>query len=271
MQRYIVRCDKSMEKPLDFNSNKIEGYNYIRPEYNIFNALMEEFFKYKDVLGYNSVLCIIAEEYKNISPVIEKDKCNPSSYKFNRFTRHPAIMNYMNNNKLYDNETIVEIVNEEYEYIPKEVLLIDKNNTIRHIEISNNKLLRSLFHESIQYKDLWFTNIGSLIFQMDVSYNANENSCYYYGQIPIEYLSLISKNTPHVECYTTKSQFERHVKHIYNFINDNLDEIKKDLGITISSRIVPEFKYISKKDLLQIEKEKRRAQLLAELKKLDEE
>ena len=99
--------------------------------------------------------------------------------------------------------------------IPRAVLLFDKYNKCRNVEIST-KLLCQLYQKAILKH---FVNIGQLIFCIDASYSSNNNSILNSSEhvsytVSVEFLPFVSKNIPSI-----------------SNLNEYFDNVPKDLFI----------------------------------------
>lgn len=151
--------------------------------------------------------------------------------------------------------------------IPRAILLFDKNNTCRYVEVST-KLLFTLFKNA--YENHYF-DLGNALFWIDNAYNPESNrlgGCWKGGVVPTELIPFISRNTPSLT--NIKRSLTNPPPQLVNYIEDNLPAIKKDLMIEDEQPTPINYKYISIKDLHRNEREKRRAQLMEELRQIDE-
>lgn len=139
--------------------------------------------------------------------------------------------------------------------IPRAVLLFDKYNKCRYVEIST-KLLCRLYQKAILKH---FVNIGQLIFCIDASYSSNNNSILNSSEhvpntVSVEFLPFVSKNIPSI-----------------SNLNEYFDNVPKDLFIEDTKQQERVFQYIEMNKLISEEKAKRKAQLLEELRMLEED
>ena len=251
MERYIIRSEESMSKPIELDM--------FSPELLI--LFMKEFYKFKDIIDYNSWIYIITTEYENKCIPILNGKQITYTYEIHDTIAKRYIDATTSGSSDYksSNSTIT---------IPRVVLLFDKNNQCRYVELST-KLLESLYKRASNTN---FVNIGHLIFAIDASYNSCLNQICSHSEstsykVPLELLPFISKNIPHLNNY---NRFGNNPpRHLSNFINENLSIIKEDLLIEDEKREYKHYEYIKMDKLLSAEKARRKAQLLEELRMLE--
>ena len=240
---------------------------------------MNELFKYKDEIDYNSWLYVVTSTHENkYKPYYNKKVKNNSGY-------------YTGDNCICKKYEVVDPIARRYidatttndtsnytDYsptitIPRTLLLVNKNNECKCIEVST-KLLKVIYEKRI--KDTCFFNLGHIIFFIDCSYSAKFNQICTdietnndSHKVPIDLISFISKNIPDVSNY---NQYTNYVpESLSTFINSSINKILKDLLITEKEEIHVYYKYIEMKKLISEEKAKRKAQLLEELRLLDSE
>lgn len=256
MERYIIRSEKSMSNPIELD---------IFPPF-LLTLFMKEFYKFKDVIDYNSWVYIITTEYENEYIPKLNGKHIEYTYEISNSIAKRYVdattsgsSNYKNsNNKIT---------------IPRAVLLFDKNNHCRYVEVST-KLIQLLYEQRLS--DTNFVNIGHMIFTIDATYNSSLNQICSHStsnsnehKVPLELLPFISKNIPHLCNYNKYNKYPP--RYLTDFIDKNLSNIKKDLLITDEELEYKHYEYIEINKLLSEEKARRKAQLLEELRRLESE
>lgn len=243
-------------------------------ELNIYDAdtlfmIMKELYKFKDEIGYNSWLYIITTNYEN-TPIWKTGNCNIS---FSYTVNNNIARRYWDatNDNSSDYRT-----SSKYYTVPRAVLLINEKNECRYVELST-KLINKLMKIKQKDEDGYYINLGRIIFAIDATYQSSLNQIIYWKsdnagndfKVPIDLIPFISKNIPSItnyNIYETTAPI-----HIKQFIETNLEDIKKDLLIEEPKTILPSIQYIKINTLISEEKAKRKAELLEELRKLDEE
>lgn len=271
MTRYIERCNKFTDKSttLDYELYKDE-HEVKMLHHEDYTQIISDLFEYRDVIDYNSYGCIISKCCKNIvRDVINEYNQNILTQKI-KIEYNPEVIKFFeetdesNSDIRFTYERGIHLYH-QYSYIPVAFLLFDKNNNIYRVNI-NKKLLRKMFccygPSNVPYK---FFNIGLLTFIIDYTYD-NMKEIY---KIPNHLLPFISKYTPDLSCIPTYDS--KRMQYFEEYMNTNLNKIKQDLNIIDEQIDYPQLKYVSNQDILKSKKEKRRAELLAELKALDNE
>ena len=239
-------------------------FGFLCPEmtYEETILLMRELFKYRDVIDYTSYIYIITTTHKNKLRI----KYEPSN---NNICGHGyEITNILA--KRYMDATISNddqyATSSESTIIPRAILLFDKNNTCRYVEVSM-KLLSILFKKA--YRSHYF-DLGNTLFWIDASYDSTNNKIHYpaAGVVPVELIPFISRNTPSLD--NIKRTICTPPPQLLEYIEENLSAIKQDLMIEDEPIPPINYKYISIKNLHRTEREKRRAQLMEELRQIDE-
>ena len=316
MERYIIRNEQA--RAYSINTNEFDA--------ELCMLFMKEFYKYKDILDYNSWLYIITTTYYN--------KPHMTWYNENIYLDRYEVTNTIA--RRYIDSTTEGNGSSNYTCrkstitIPRAVLLFDKNDKCRYVDVST-KLLRRLYELRVNHQfyenekhnevtessrekngvpksnpfgtlfnnktliklmkkynidiyDFNFVNIGKLIYTIDVSYDNKLNSiCNSVLAtkeetkrsyiVPIDLIPFISKNIPDLCNYNEYGRLTDAFvpEYLIKFIVENLDSIKKDLLIEDQEFQIKDIEYISIKHIINEEKEKRRAQLLEELRALDAE
>lgn len=257
LERYIIRSEVSCE----VSTRKIP----VSPDDNIYIPLMQALYDYKDVVDYDSWLYIVTSTHANTP----KQTLNPID---NAITTSYTISSV--NAKRYVDATngsmsSTYMSNQPNITIPRAVLLFDKNNTCRFIEVSD-KLKAQLMKSVV--KDSYFVNLGRMIYNIDASFSATENKLKLNGNgiipsLPIDLLPFISKNIPDVSNW---NNYDNTVpEHLTNFIERNFNMITKDLLIERPIIEYPTITYVSIKSINDKARKDRIAMLRDELRQLE--
>lgn len=260
MSRYIIRSEISTDAPYC-----VSVYNDLC--YQDYISLMNELFKYKDEIDYNSWIYVVTSTHENkYKPTYERNEIKNKYEVVNPIARRYIDATTTNNSSNYthDSPTIT---------IPRTLLLFNKKNECKCIEVST-KLLKVIYEKCI--KGTCFFNLGHIIFFIDCSYSAEFNQICTSTKtnddshkVPMDLIPFISKNIPDVSNY---NQYTNYVpESLLTFINSSINKILKDLLITEKEEIHVYYKYVEMKKLISEEKAKRKAQLLEELRLLDSE
>ena len=286
IERYIIRSEDTQSERINYNNYSAE----------ILFMIMKELYKFKDEIGYNSWLYIITTDFEN-TPVRNPNNGN-------------ICFSYIVNNniaKRYWDATHSEssnyVMNSKYYTVPRAVLLINEKNECRYIELSTN-----LIHRLLNIQKSNYINLGRMIFAIDITYDPRLNQICTVPdtksndtedeisnsvrkrrvlnvlttyvddtstnhidnvelKVPIDLIPFISKNIPSINNYNTYSEPPNYIT---EFIKKNLEDIKKDLLIEEPKINEPTIQYVKINTLLSEEKAKRKAELLEELRKLEE-
>lgn len=286
IERYIIRSEDTQSERINYKNYSAETLFMI----------MKELYKFKDEIGYNSWLYIITTDFEN-TPVRNSNNGN-------------ICFSYIVNNNIarrYWDATHSEssnyVMNSKYYTVPRAVLLINEKNECRYIELSTN-----LIHRLLNIQKSNYINLGRMIFAIDITYDPrlnqictvpdtksndtedrisnsvckrrvlNVSTTYVEDtstnhidnielKVPIDLIPFISKNIPSINNYNTYSEPPNYIT---EFIKKNLEDIKKDLLIEEPKINEPTIQYVKINTLLSEEKAKRKAELLEELRKLEE-
>lgn len=286
IERYIIRSEDTQSERINYKNYSAETLFMI----------MKELYKFKDEIGYNSWLYIITTDFEN-TPVRNPNNGN-------------ICFSYIVNNNIarrYWDATHSEssnyVMNSKYYTVPRAVLLINEKNECRYIELSTN-----LIHRLLNIQESNYINLGRMIFAIDITYDPrlnqictvpdtksndtedrisnsvckrrvlNVSTAYVEDtstnhidnielKVPIDLIPFISKNIPSINNYNIYSEPPNYIT---EFIKKNLEDIKKDLLIEEPKINEPTIQYVKINTLLSEEKAKRKAELLEELRKLEE-
>ena len=273
MTRYIVRDPKGSEKydnSIPYKSDKSSDNSIDKVK------IMNELFKYKDEIDYNSLLfCIDVRVIKCNTVELTPDKC------------YMTLLDDENKGEWYSNFKYYKGITLLFNKF-KELKLVDSMyfNSTEFMKCIYNKACCCRFlcdNERIQY--CYVINLGQIVFEIDYNYSPEYKALKYRESykiiVPDGLISFISKTQPKL------SNAPRIIKHAYfdaslintcpihkaaiNYVKEHIDEILTDAGVADEPEPSIEIKYISRKESALRAKERRRAELLEELRKLNEE
>lgn len=286
IERYIIRSEDTQSERINYKNYSAETLFMI----------MKELYKFKDEIGYNSWLYIITTDFEN-TPVRNS---NNGKICFSYIVNNNIARRYWD---ATHSESSNYVMNSKYYTVPRAVLLINEKNECRYIELSTN-----LIHRLLNIQKSNYINLGRMIFAIDITYDPrlnqictvpdtksndtedrisnsvckrrvlNVSTTYVEDtstnhidnielKVPIDLIPFISKNIPSINNYNTYSEPPNYIT---EFIKKNLEDIKKDLLIEEPKINEPTIQYVKINTLLSEEKAKRKAELLEELRKLEE-
>ena len=286
MTRYIIRDFEGSEK----YENSIPYKWKMFDDHSLSNELIKALLSYKDEIDYNSLLVFIDTTKRKYKCEIEYE------------TKFIHIHYYFN--KRYVTKNINDDDDNVESYI---VLLFNKYNEFKIIDLSSislyniNKIIsysEARINADYNTKIILF-NLGAFTFMIDFNYspvhktpycyfkNNNDDSFSYYinteryHEFPDGLIEFVSKTQPRISCVPKPINYKwNHYMLQYNepfytaviqYCMEHIDEIKADAGIPVTPQPVFNITYISRNECNKKSKERRRAELLEELKKLDEE
>lgn len=261
MIRDIIRSEETFQETRKWDRSYYPNMNTISDEY--IPQLIEELYQYKDIIDYNSWICIITETVDNQFI---------SSYDIN----NSNTLNIKSTYSINDNQarryidatttsTSAYTTSDPKFTYPKCALLFDKNNNCRLINIQT-KLLKELYEHSINLTQLnkyKLYNLGRLLWYIDFNYNPESNKVCNVS-IKIEHIPFISKNKPSPSCF---NQYESYApKHLTEWLDNNIDRIRKDLGLIMEPVPAPQYKYIEISEINNNIKKQHIKELLEQLR-----
>ena len=282
IERYIIRSEDTQSERINYKNYSAETLFMI----------MKELYKFKDEIGYNSWLYIITTDFEN-TPVRNP---NNGNIRFSYIVNNNIARRYWD---ATHSESSNYVMNSKYYTVPRAVLLINEKNECRYIELSTN-----LIHRLLNIQKSNYINLGTIDITYDPRLNQictvpdtksndtedrisnsvckrrvlNVSTTYVENtstnhidnielKVPIDLIPFISKNIPSINNYNTYSEPPNYIT---EFIKKNLEDIKKDLLIEEPKINEPTIQYVKINTLLSEEKAKRKAELLEELRKLEE-
>ena len=278
MTRYIIRDSGGSGK----YDNNIPYWNeLIKCMYSkLQNKLIKALLNYRDEIDYSSLLVFIDTTKRKHNFEIKSE------------------YNYKSNNKYYTltqpcryNSTITS-VNSVI------ALLFNKYNECKIVDFSSFELcyIKDIMNYcTSSYYDkydvmVYMFNLGAFTFMIDYNYSPNDRTphCYYNNGKLIYYPStdvcngfpeelnlFVSKTQPRLSRARLSLLSNIHnpyYKAVREYLENNINSIKADIGIPVSfPPNTINITYVSQKECNVRSKERRRTELLAELKKLNEE
>lgn len=303
--RYIIRGSKNSSN--DFNRPNMNRYNLINSCYNCMQKddgknissmpiLIRNLYKYKDLIGYNSVIYVISYKAEiRAHYTIE----NSNSIYLREYTKDKLYTSFEERmKKIKDMKDI--LCNG---LVPLHFLLLDKNNNIYKINLDDEFIFVFCVynfpknHIIIENSNDFIIPIGEMIYYIDTFYNPDTQSAVkdnvkQEDRIENQFVDFVSKFPPAQDDFVSLSRnhryyytFNDHItaetnnssnKYIYskytndliNFMKNNINTIYQDLKIKEEHY---EFKYVSIKKAKQDNINKKKALLKKQLKQLEEE
>lgn len=261
MIRYIIRSEETFQETRKYSY--INGPSMSTISYENIPQLIEELYQYKDIIDYNSWICIITETVDNqfITSYNLDNSYNlniKSTYSINDNQARRYIDATTTGTSIYTT------MDPKFTY-PKSVLLFDKNNNCRLINIQT-KLLKNLYEHTInptQINKYKLFNLGRLLWYIDFHYNPESNKIQDVS-IKTEHIPFISKNKPSPSCF---NEYESYApKHLTEWLDDNIDRIRKDLGLIMEPDPAPQYKYIELSEINNNAKKQHIKELLEQLR-----
>lgn len=269
--RYIIRSEESF-KQTD-NYNYISSIDIVKlPSTNDIPLLIKELYPYKDIIDYNSLLCFIVKTVKNERSMSYSAKSTSNSYRLKNPKQYrsetDALINIITKYTIVDKAARKYIIDTDnkssydddtpmYSF-PVCVLLFDKNNECQKLNFSN-KALKILFNISNRCDtefDARVYNLGRLIWYLDFGFQSKDNTIDGYA-IEEKYIDFFSINRPSINGineYTSWIYRNRYLeptsvlpKHMKLWLNENIDYIRKDIGITEETPI--QIKYVKQEEI----------------------
>lgn len=280
MTRYIVRDPKGSAEYDNFNPYKSSksGNNVIDKI-----KIMDELFKYKDEIDYNSLLfCIDMREVKETTILLTSYEDRNGGVD----TRYMTLWEDDNKKAWYakfkDYKGVTLLFNKF-----KELKIIDSkyfNSTEFMKCIYNKDCCKRMLCNNERKQLCYIINLGQIVFEIDYNYSPYDKALKYRESkitVPERLIGFISKtqpnlsNAPHLigEHYYSNVTINACPIHkaAINYVKEHIDEILTDAGFTVEPEPSIEIKYISREESALRDKERRRAELLEELRKLNEE
>ena len=281
--RYIIRSEESF-KQTD-NLNYITSKDIVNlPNPDDIPLLIKELYPYKDIIDYNSLLCFIVKTVKNERSMsysterITTSKCrssgnhcqrliNPNQYRaetdalINIETKYTIVDKAASKYAIDTDALEIRGYADEMYSFPVCVLLFDKNNECQKLNISN-KALGKLFNISDRCDtefDARVYNLGRLIWYLDFGFQSKDNTIDGYA-IEEKYIDFFSVNRPSINgineyascicddwnCLYPSSVLPKHMK---LWLNENIDYIRKDIGITEDEETPIQIKYVKQEEI----------------------
>ena len=261
MIRDIIRSEETFQETRKWNS--VRGLEMYKISDGDIPQLIEELYQYKDIIDYNSWICIITETVDN--QFISSYDINAAN---NLVIKSTYSINDNQARRYIDattTSTSTYTTNDPKFTYPKCALLFDKNNNCRLINIQT-KLLKELYTHAFnptQLNNYKLFNLGRLLWYIDFNYNPESNKVCNVS-IKIEHIPFISKNKPSPSCF---NEYESYApKHLTEWLDNNIDRIRKDLGLIMKPDPVPQYKYIEISEINNNAKKQHIKELLEQLR-----
>lgn len=293
MTRTIIRSDINETENIVDSGELFDSVIKVLPystldmiRYNSVNDFIKAFYNYRDYLTYNSRLIVIYAKVTSYD-IIKEYKGSPGRY---TISYKPITDDYMRSvlkvpkideTWYCNNSTTVSRCH------PVAALLTLKNDEITPFDISQlndmTKLIYGYKTHDIGYNfTIRIFNIGIPLFKIDYLYDPKSNIIKLdknsNTQVPLHLIDFISANKPSIKHFIDESvKFERYSM-LLSYINEHLREILSDQCSKEVLDLYDErfkytrtFTYISKRTFDRDAKLKRKAELEAELKRIESE
>lgn len=277
--RYIIRSEETFDPkdpeiedadivnvkfPASLDSwNKHEGVQkYDLSTVNLI-TLIKDLYPYKDIIDYKSSIIILFEKIKYIESVSSKLIEKPCRY--NDYKVPSLAQGQHKDGKCMEIEqvhvaphrNIVEEdsglgggwkSNHEF-YHPQCALLFDKNNNCLKIDISEG-VLNILFSNGTRYENYRMYPIGYSVWKADFMYSDSDHTLFGY---PIEekYIDFFSTNRPSFKALRLGME-NLFTMDFEEWLNENIQHIREDLGLVEKLHKKPEIKYIQYSDAVHV-------------------
>ena len=277
-KRYIIRSEESFD-PKDpeignadivnvkfpaslYSWNKWKGVQKYDLSTENLIYLIKDLYPYKDIIDYKSIIIILFEKIKYIESVSNKligKPCRCKDYKDPVLAQHQhkdGICMEIEQVHIAPHRNIVEEDsvsgsgwNNKHEfYHPQCALLFDKNNNCLKIDISE-KALNIMFSNGTKYENYRMYPIGYSVWKADFMFSDSDHTLFGY---PIEkYIDFFSVNRPSFKALRLGME-NLFTMDYEEWLNENIQHIREDLGLVEKPHKKPEIKYIQYSDAIHV-------------------